>query len=454
MRVFRNRLEYRFEGRIHEQKTRHMPTYLPERFEVTGVGITHYGYLHSRVEARGKSQRNLELLAAEDASPFASFNLGSEYQMLGDWERAAVHFDEAWEALSREEDWSGIGFAPLLALRGARARRECGRLGEAKARLHEAIALWPEYTDLVFELAVCVRAEGDPAEAERLFARCVELGDAGARYAATVGAGSFIALAVLGELAEARGDDAAAEDCYRRSLAAGPQFAAPVLPLAGLLLRRGLDPARVVAELPLDRPRARLLAATALLEAGHAEAAEPLARGEQGEAARVALLESLLAQRRYREVLAETAAGHHACFAAAVLGDAAALATALAGVEQPEAELYRGWHAVLAGAAPQPLGAAALEPALVALEALLRVQEFVAFEQLAAVYERIEVPPAVRRDRLAQVYLRQGFVDSAEDEWRSGEPSEAARLGLAQVALARDPGSHEARRLVKEIAAA
>ena len=49
MRVFRNRPEYRFEGRIHEQKTRHMPTYLPERFETTDVALTHYGYLHSRV---------------------------------------------------------------------------------------------------------------------------------------------------------------------------------------------------------------------------------------------------------------------------------------------------------------------------------------------------------------------------------------------------------------------
>ena len=35
LRLWRRRPEYRFEGRIHEQKTHTMPMYLPERFETT-----------------------------------------------------------------------------------------------------------------------------------------------------------------------------------------------------------------------------------------------------------------------------------------------------------------------------------------------------------------------------------------------------------------------------------
>jgi hypothetical protein len=97
--------------------------------------------------------------------------------------------------------------------------------------------------------------------------------------------------------------------------------------------------------------------------------------------------------------------------------------------------------------------AAALPPALVALEALLRVQEFDAFERLAGLYERIDAPQPVLRDRLARLYLTHGFVDSAEDEWRRGEPDDAARIGLAQVALARDPGSSEARRTLELLVA-
>jgi GT2 family glycosyltransferase/glycosyltransferase involved in cell wall biosynthesis len=461
MRVFRNRPEYRFEGRIHEQKTRHMPTYLPERFETTDVALTHYGYLHSRVQAKDKSRRNLELLAAEPPSPFASFNLGSEYQLLGEWANAATHFDAAWEQLTREDDWSQVGFAPLLGLRGGRARRECGRLDDARVLLEQAIALWPEYTDLTFELALCARLQGDPAEAERLLERCLALGDAPPRYPATVGAGSFIAAAVLGELAEARGDDDTAERRYREALAAGPLFVAPILPLAGLLLRRGVPAERLAEQLPLDRPRAHVLAATAALEAGSAAAAEALLHGAEpgNAAARAARFEALVAQRRWADVLAEALpadtqiAAQYACLAAAVLGDLAALDRALGTpVDAGDRELYAAWRDALAGAVPAVVPAAALEPALVALEALLRVQEFEAFEALVGVYERIAVPLPERRDRLARLYLSQGFVDSAEDEWRRGEPDAAARIGLAQVAVAREPDSLAARRELELLA--
>ena len=50
LRIFRNRPDYRFEGRIHEQKTGNMPTWLGERFETTAIRIRHFGYLKSRVQ--------------------------------------------------------------------------------------------------------------------------------------------------------------------------------------------------------------------------------------------------------------------------------------------------------------------------------------------------------------------------------------------------------------------
>src|SRR4029078_627923 len=51
LRLWRNRPEYRFEGRIHEQKTHKMPNYLPERFESTQIRMRHYGYLKARISA-------------------------------------------------------------------------------------------------------------------------------------------------------------------------------------------------------------------------------------------------------------------------------------------------------------------------------------------------------------------------------------------------------------------
>jgi hypothetical protein len=78
LRLWRRRPHYRFEGRIHEQKTHTMPTYLPERFETSTVRMRHYGYLRSRITARDKSRRNIELLeieARESPSPFNRYNL-------------------------------------------------------------------------------------------------------------------------------------------------------------------------------------------------------------------------------------------------------------------------------------------------------------------------------------------------------------------------------------------
>ena len=54
LRLWRNRPEYRFEGRIHEQKTHTMPMYLPERFETTTIRVRHYGYLNQRIALEGE----------------------------------------------------------------------------------------------------------------------------------------------------------------------------------------------------------------------------------------------------------------------------------------------------------------------------------------------------------------------------------------------------------------
>ena len=87
LRVWRNRPAYRFEGRIHEQKSHTMPTYLAERFETSNVWIRHYGYLLSRIASKDKSRRNIELLeieARENPSPFNDYNLGSEFLALNE----------------------------------------------------------------------------------------------------------------------------------------------------------------------------------------------------------------------------------------------------------------------------------------------------------------------------------------------------------------------------------
>jgi tetratricopeptide (TPR) repeat protein len=465
LRIFRNRPEYRFEGRIHEQKTQNMPTYLPERFEPTTIRIRHYGYLKNRISAKEKSRRNIELLeieAREAPTAFTSFNLGSEYLMLDDAAEAAKHFDAAWESLQADEDWTLAGYASILASRIALARRESGRIDEAREALAVGIAAMPDHTDLHFELALCARAEGDSAEAERIALRCLQLGDSPARYASVAGSGTYLALCLLGEIAERRGDASAAEGYYLRSLAEHPDYVAPVLPAATLMLARGAELPELAAALPLGRPSSALLAGTACLEAGRLDDAallygEVLERQPANDAARIGLAETHLSARSWAEAaeaaaavpddspLAKAAAAE-VFFAHAAAGDEPALRAALAAAAPASASptdrlVYGAWADALAGRPlPQWLPPAALGTVATALEALLRVQEFEAFETLAHIGATIDVPLGDWREVLAQMYLRRGFLDSAADEWievANEQPTARAFVGLAQVALAR-----------------
>lgn len=464
LRMWRNRPAYRFEGRIHEQKTGNMPRYLPERFETTPVRVLHYGYLKSRITGRDKARRNIELLlreAKENPTHFTWFNIASEHLQLGEYEKARKLFDTAWTDVRQEEAWSQIGYVPLLSARRAKARRESGDRDAAREAIAEALELYPDHTDLWGELALCEREDGNIDKAAALAEKMLELGDGPAGYSATVGSGTFLALMLLGELRREQGRDDEAEALLRRSLAEHPEFQAPILPLASLLLEHGADPAVLAGELPVEKPSARLLYATACYEAGRTAAGEALFREvlekQPGNGvARVGLVEALLSQKRWADahaVAAEEPDGSPVAricasemlFAAAAAGDGARLASSVARAEEAgcagvELDLYRAWGDLLAGSeGPRILPEGSADVALTALEALLRVQEFVTFEGLLGLYERCALDPRERRERLARLYLRRGFLASAADEWLAiarEHPDADALIGLAQVSFA------------------
>ena len=497
LRVFKRRPEYRFEGRIHEQKTQAMPTYLPERFETSEIRIRHFGYLKSRINAKDKSRRNIELLEAdarEQPGPFVDFNLGSEYMALGEFHTACQYLDRAWDLLRREDGWSGRGYAPMLAARVAQSRREDGDTAGARLAIVEGLRFFPDHTELVLQEAMCARADGDLDEAARLAELCLELGEAPTAYSATVGAGTYLAQCLLAEIRIAQGRPLEAEELYRESLQGHSDYVAPVLTLAASMLARDVEPAEVRAKISVERPSALLLLSTALYEAGHSADAEEgfrsvLERQPNHSVARIGLIETLLAQRRYDDAALEAAAEPDntplagvamvsELFARAAAANLPELADALVraparGIREVDLELYSAWAAAIAGAdGGAVLPAEALESALTALEALLRVQEFDAFQTLVSVYGSIELPDNERRDSLAQIYFRRGFLDSAAEEWIAAygaSPAARPLIGLAQVAVARgliaeahqfaaeavavDPGNTQALRLVAALAA-
>jgi glycosyltransferase involved in cell wall biosynthesis len=506
LRVFRARPEYRFSGRLHEQIADTLPTHLPERIQATDVRIEHFGYLGAVRDAKEKSRRNIELLLKqrdENAStplPFLHFNLGSEYGAVGDAQAALAEFERAWELIVNDPERRTWGFMPALVSRLVRALRICGRHEDCIARADEGLDRYPGFTDLVYEQASALLALGRADEALATYERCLEMGDAPSRYTATVGMGTFLPTIAIAEIHHARGESAEAVALLDACIAEHPGFFGLVLPFAAALLADGVAPdevvARVEARVAQLTPTVRFMLATALYEAGETEAAERqyralLERQPGNGAARVALAEALLSQRRFAEAAAvageladeephAAAARRTQLFALLVAGELdaarALLARAeMAGVPAGERALFGAWCDRAAD--PQADGAGvlpfeAVAPLAVTLEALLRVQEVDAFATLVPLLDRTPIAPREQRELRARMYLRRGFLDSAAEEWLAvcgADPHDVRGLvGLAQVASAKgmdddalefareahalDPGDGRAARLLERLA--
>ena len=473
LRVYRNRPEYRFEGRIHEQIADKLPAGLPERLEITDVRVEHYGYLGVVREAKDKSRRNLELLERQrdegEESAFLHFNLGSEYAALDEKADALDSFERAWSILRGDPELVAYGYAPSLVQRLVRARRLNGRSAAAAELADEGLALLPGYTDLVFEQAQAAREEGRLDAAAALLERCLEMGDAPSRYAATAGCGGYLALTSLASIHSEQGDHAGARAVLARCLDEHPGFLGAVGPYATAMMAGGAAADIVVEDVTRRTPRltpsARFLLATALYESGHAAQAEEhfaqvAAAQPHNAGARVALAESLLSQRRWTEAAAAAAqvedgaafaasARRTELFARIVAGEPelAEQAGARAAADLPAGDLaaYDLWRRVASGEPAAPASGDAAPALVVALEALLRVEELDAVAPVLSAIEQTTLDVRDRHELLAGVYLRRGFLESAADEWIAAcderGPDADALVGLAQVAWAR--GMHE-----------
>jgi tetratricopeptide (TPR) repeat protein len=244
-----------------------------------------------------------------------------------------------------------------------------------------------------------------------------------------------------------------------------PDFFAVLEPYALALLHTGKSGAETVAAVrerfgTLSRTQSFMLG-TALYERGFAAEAEEQFRDvlkaqPHSGPARAALVESLLYQRRYAEAAEEATkvpvddpiaatVVRSELFARLLARDLEATPASLerarlTNLAQHDISLYSAWLAHLRGdrsVGQIPLAAVPLLELM--LESLLRVQDFENFELLTELYSQAPLPERERRERLAQMYLRRGFIKSAAREWLAvcnDKPDVHALAGLAHVAMA------------------
>jgi glycosyltransferase involved in cell wall biosynthesis len=482
LRLFKNRPDYRFEGRVHEQFAHKLPA-LPERIEYTQVRVEHFGYLGAVRDAKEKSRRNLELLERQIAegvdTPFLHFNLGSERAAAGDVAGSLAHLQRAWDKVVEDPKRLELGYFPSLCSRLVKALNANGRHDEAVAKADEVLALLPGFTDVVLEQALAARATGDLEPALERFEQCLEMGDAPARYSATVGAGTYHARNLMAEALIAAGRLDEAEGHLRHVLEHHPEFVGVVEPYARVLLRGGTpasDVAARVAELvPEPTPAQRFLLAVPFYEAAALDEAEAQLRqvldAQPGaHAARIALAEARLSRGDFAGAAEHAAAvpsdAPHAPSAAQTLLFARLAAGATAddldaafaygrdaGLDGAQLAALTAWRKGADGVGgSESVPAAAAGLVVVMLEALARLERFDEFEALAGVVEKLDLPWREQRELLAGVYHRRGFLESAAREWigvaeRLGAPDERALRGLA--ALAEAQGLHDDAQLLR-----
>lgn len=458
LRLFRNRPGRRFSGRLHEQ-VEELADLPPERREVTDVLIEHFGYLGDVRESKGKEQRNRELamqqLADGDDRAFVRFNVGSEHMASGEFAEAVDHFTGPWAEAFAITDEAPQGFVPILGSRLVECLLALGRVDEGERVAGEVLGRFPDFTDVVLLQGHLARLRGDDDRARERYRRCLRMGDAPPAYLPSTGAGGHLAARSLARILAGSGAHDEAEAVLEDVLRRHPDQVRAAETLAELLRERGVPGARVLdriaAVVPDPTPTGRHLVAAALHRSGAIDEAErelrAVLRLRPGyDAARLELVRLLLLADRLPEAADEALrvpvggrlepdALRNAAFAR--LADRrpvddvlARTATALPVVEHA---LFSAW----AGGDP-PLAPAACDLALTMLSALARMERFEAFEALADVFERLGLPWRQRRELLAQLYLRRGFLQSAAEEWmraidRTGPDADALR-GLAVVA--------------------
>jgi Tfp pilus assembly protein PilF len=464
LRVFRNRPSYRFEGRLHEQIAHNLPFYAAGRLEQSSVRVDHYGYLGAVRDAKEKSRRNLELLKAQQAesapSAFLHFNIGTEYAAIGDYTSALTELERSWTLVQAGGE-EGNDYVPTLVQRLVTALRASGRPEDAISQAETGLKRFPGFTDLVFAQAQAALALGREDEAIAYWDRCIEMGDAPARYGAAVGAGTHRPRIALAELYMRRGNLEQARELLDWCVAKHPDFVGLVDPYATVLLRSGVAPEQVESHFPELTPAARFLLAGALYRHGAMSAAEAqyrlvLEARPSSAQVRVQLAESLLNQGRYPEAAGESAqiddGDAYAALAARIElwsriagGDldgaaAATLRASRLGVSAAEREVFAAWLEIARDPAQQPKSLSVASTLLlgVVLETLLRAQDFQAFERLIPLLRGSALPEREQHELLASMYLNHGFLPMAAQEWMAVceyRPDARALLGLARVAF-------------------
>jgi GT2 family glycosyltransferase/tetratricopeptide (TPR) repeat protein/2-polyprenyl-3-methyl-5-hydroxy-6-metoxy-1,4-benzoquinol methylase len=247
VKIFRNRPDLRFDGRIHEQV---LPAIRRAGGEVawTDLYVVHSGSDQSRAGQERKLRRDLRLLELELAErpehPFTLFNLGMTHVHASRFAEAAGYLRRGIARSGPEESHLRKAFA-LLVYAEMRLKHHDAALEACR----QGRAMFPRDVELRFREGVLLHELGRLEEARRAYRDVLESREERHFSSVDRSLSGFKARQNLAVVANDLGELAEAEEQWRRVVAEVPGYRPGWRGLGETLIRRGrFEEAGAVAE--------------------------------------------------------------------------------------------------------------------------------------------------------------------------------------------------------------
>lgn len=241
LRVFRNKSEYRYEGRIHEQIFPSIKRASPQGCIGWSPWVLHhYGYSKDAVKVKDKARRNLAILFSETPevkeSAFFCLNLAMEYLRLRNLFQAEFWLKKGWGKVDKRDSYAHLLLNKLVVCLHLQKKDE-----EALLYCREGLKIYPDYPDMYYQCGICLMETGDCNEARKILSKGLEQKKSLSIYVCESGCGSYLNYFALGQIEERCGNIELALDNYLKAVKIAPKHLLYFKSLLRVLFKSNLD---------------------------------------------------------------------------------------------------------------------------------------------------------------------------------------------------------------------
>jgi len=221
-RLYRNRPEYRYRGRVHEQIAASIAAAAGRVGRLNAL-VHHYGYRPEALEERSKHERYIPLLEADlkedPRDPRCLYNLGMAYWSSGQAEKAIDHLEPAAQLVTASHEYASPIFCALVNMFCA-----TGRPDRAISTADRAERMGVYHPEINFSRGNALLLLGRCREAIQQFEAAIRTGRAG-EWVGDIGALGYKALFGIASAYMALGDHRKAAESCRQAIAEKPEDA-------------------------------------------------------------------------------------------------------------------------------------------------------------------------------------------------------------------------------------